>query len=277
MKCNNCGFEYPNETEYCPNCGSHSASVQQNVPSNANVNHAVQTVTQVLRDNLFLVLCILISAATLSSLFSGGFNVLYILYTIFIWLVFANSRKNPADSQLLRNLGGVVLATFIIDIVVIGMVLLAGIVIAAALNHIKANPEYLDQILSYVGEFDPQDIEQLKTALEFSGVLFLVFIVLFCAIGILIAIISYKKIHSFAKSVADSVQNGVLNLKAVTATKVWLILFAIVEMLNIFDCTNALGVISVLCTCGCNIFAYCLVSKLDTLSKNPIDIQTQNM
>ena len=30
------------------------------------------------------------------------------------------------------------------------------------------------------------------------------------------------------------------------------------KMLNIFDCKNALGVISVLCTCACNIFAYCL-------------------
>ncbi|MBQ7045532.1 MAG: zinc ribbon domain-containing protein [Clostridia bacterium] len=266
MRCINCGFDFPDNTEFCPNCGCAAPKPQGNSFFNA-ASSAAETVTNVLRDPLFLVICILISASTVIGLLNNTFNIFNILYAIFLWLVYFNSKKEAVDSKLLRNLSGMVFAVFIFNFVIIGIFFLAGITVAAAINLVGSDPELLNQVLNYIGEFDPASIDAFKDLLSLSGFFFFsVFTVLMALSGVL-NFFSYKKIHNFAKSVADSVQNGVLDLKSITATKVWLIIFAIAEAINIFECRSAFDVASLVCAALAPIFAFCLVNKLEKSAK----------
>ena len=132
MKCPNCGFE--SERNY-PTCSQCQAEIQ--------ANPVAQKILRPLKDALFLVICILMSASCLLSLAADNVPLIEILLTVFLWLTYAQSCKGIADAKHLRCISGTVYADYVITYVAAGLVLVLGLIAAAAFGMFLNDPAFL--------------------------------------------------------------------------------------------------------------------------------------
>ena len=82
-----------------------------------------------LKDPLFLVVCILLSISCLLSLSAGSVPLIDILITVFLWLTYAQARKDIADAGHLRCVSGALYAQYVIVYVVAGLLLVVGVIL----------------------------------------------------------------------------------------------------------------------------------------------------
>lgn len=222
MRCNNCGFENQQDFSFCPQCGN---SV---FPVAAPQSPAASTVLQALKNPLFLVICILMSVSCLLSLTADGVPLIEILLTVFLWLTYAQSRKDIADAKHLRCVSGTVYANYVINYVVAGLVLLMGVIFSVAFSFLAGDPEFLDALLS--GIVDTESLAMVSGIFaSVTGGVILFVCAFAAAIIIVINIFSLRYIHQFAKSVYQSIETGTLELKAAKATKNWLFVLGILS------------------------------------------------
>ena len=258
MKCNNCGFENEQTFQYCPNCG---AAVQLERTLQVSTTDGILLG---LKDSLFLVICILMSGSCLLSFAGGGFNLIYVLITVFLWLTYAQSRKGIADPQHLRCISGTVYAQYVINYVMAGLLVVLGVICAAAFGIIAGNPAVLEEIFSEVIA-DTQAAAQLVQVLgAASGMIILGVCVIVAVIMVLWNVFSLRYIHRFAKSVYRSVQAQTLQIEKVKAAKIWLFILggfdALSALSSLADGEPVVGMASA-CTCGAAIIAGLLIRK----------------
>ncbi len=256
MKCYQCGYEGEQDFTYCPNCGFAA-------PTPVNSSHsAADMILPALKDPLFLVLCILMSASCILSLMASSVPLLNILFTIFLWLTYSQAQKGIADDRHLRCISGTVYAQYIYNYVLAGLLVLLGILFSVLFGSLASNPELIDSILSYIGEFDAETIGVLSTAASLSGGLIMVVCIFAALIIILINVFSLRYIHGFAKSVYQSVQNGSLNLQYTGATKVMMIILTICAGINILSSLeNITALASAIVTFGTSLIPVILINK----------------
>ena len=220
MQCNKCGYESQQHFPYSPQCGDGPQ------PEAVSQNTAAMTVLAALKDNLFLVLCILMSTSCIFSIAADSLPLLNILTTVFLWMVYTQSRKDIVDIAQLRNVSGTIYAQYVINIVLAIIFLVAGVFCAVALSSITDSAEFLE-FLRQIFEADEAILPIAESLAAVSGsILMMIFVIAAFLIGI-INFFSIRYIHRFAKSVYQSVQTGVLDLKHVSATRGWLIVFAV--------------------------------------------------
>lgn len=209
MKCPNCGFESELNHPTCPQC---QAEIQS--------NPAAQKILSALKDALFLVICILMSASCVLSLAADNVPLLSILLTVFLWLTYAQSYKGIADAKHLRCISGTVYADYVINYVVAGLVVVLGLIFAAAFGMLFNEPAFLEEIWVELEIADYVALSQLPAAIP-SGLIVFVSI-LAAGIIVVVNIFSLRYIHRFAQSIYQSIETGTLKLKHATATKVWM-------------------------------------------------------
>lgn len=262
MKCNNCGFELEENVNFCPNCSMATAEAQP-----ISLNPAGDVILNALRDKLFLVLCIFMSVATILG-FKDGVPLLNILYSIFLWLLYAKAYKGEADCAKLRNLSGTVFAAYILNYVLFGIIFVLGIILAAAVGFIANDPDLLgllEQELANSGlELTGFNLADILPYIS-GGIVVVVFGII-SLIGIFVNAFSMRYIHRFAKSVYQSVDSGVLELKSVKGAKNWLLVFGIVGFIsavaNLFN--GDISLVSKIASAAsglCPIFAFVLIQK----------------
>lgn len=219
MKCNDCGFEQAEGFSYCPKCGAGPQPVA------VSQNPAAVAILAALKDKLFLVVCILMSASCILSLAADGLPLIAILSTVFLWLAYAQSRKDIADPKHLRCVSGTVYAEYVILNVVAVLVLVMGMIFAVAFGSLAGNLAFVDTLLEGFIEMDDSIAELAGIfSLVSGGVLMVIFTLAAVMIAVL-NIFSLRYIHRFAKSVYQSIENGVLELKHVGAAQTWLFIF----------------------------------------------------
>lgn len=213
MKCGICGFTNAPQETVCLNCG-------QPLPVE-RLDDAPSQVLRALRDGMFLAICILITvAAGLKVLAGDGFDVIYTLLTVFLWLTYTQAQKGIADSKHLRCISGTVYANYVITFVAAVLVAVLGSVLALALAALGGNTNQWNGLLDMLGEDVLGGLSQVMLGLA-GGVLLLVSAVV--SIGMIVVnIFSMRYIHRFAKSLYQSVDNGVLRLQHSRAAKIWL-------------------------------------------------------
>lgn len=209
MKCTKCGFESELDHPVCPQC---QAEIRP--------NPAAQKILRALRDPLFLVICILMSISCAVSLAADALPLISILITVFLWLTYAQSRKEIADAKHLRCISGAVYANYVITYVVAGLIVIVGIIFTVAFGLIAGNPDFLETFFSELIDVDFAAYSQALTLIP-SGIILVVFVFI-AAILVVINIFALRYIHRFAQSVYQSIEAGVLSLKHVTTTKVWM-------------------------------------------------------
>lgn len=212
MKCPNCGFEGELTYPVCPQC---QAQLQ--------TNPAAEKILGVLKDTLFLVICILMSAVCGLSFIVGNLPLINVLITIFLWLTYAQSKKGIADPKHLRCISGAVYANYVITYVLAGLVALLGVIFGAVFEMVFSDPELINSILSELGDVDVALVTDLLSTLP--GIIVTVAFMLAAAIIIVVNVFSQRYIHRFAKSVYQSIEAGKLEPKHTGAAKIWLFIY----------------------------------------------------
>lgn len=257
MKCTNCGYENQQYFEFCPNCGAVS---QDDVVS---LNPAADKILPFLKDTLFLIICILSSVISLLSLKNGGIPVISILFTVFLWLTYAQAHKDCVNSNHLRSLSGTFFANYVIVYVIFGLVFLAGILFAIIFTAV-ADTTLISEALE---SFDLSADEYsgiFETVLSVSGWLIMFVCTLVSAIGILINFFGMRKIHKLAQSVYRSAENCELDLKCVKPAKIWLYVFGILQAvyaLTLISADTYLDFTKAVCTAATLILTAILINK----------------
>ena len=253
MKCNNCGYECGEDFAFCTNCSAQSAAVAEPI-----ANPVGEKVMAALKDKLFLVLCILITASAFLSLTSGGgLPVFHILFTVFLWIAFAKSRKNIVDTNQLKNLSGTVYAYYIVMSVSTSIVVVCGAV-SIILLAISGGFGMLDSLLSQYNLFGSGLLSKLIFT---SGWLMLVVITIYSVAMLIVTVIGWRKIHRFAKSVYQSIESYSQNVVCATAAKNWVLVFGIVNTVTSLSGSNGGVIISNLCYTAAAVLAYMLINK----------------
>lgn len=264
MKCAYCGFESEQDFSFCSNCGAAAQSSPAVSMSSEPVNAASEKVLNALKDSLFLVLCILMSVSCALTLVDSGPDVLSILFTIFLWLVYAQSRKGVANATHLRSVSGTVYAHYVIINVCAILLVVIGAIIGVAFGALSSDLGFLNEILAELdlGAYETEIISQVLVSV--SGAVFFFAFALVGALLIVINMFSIRYVHRFAKSVYKSIESGTLALRHTKATYAWLIVFAVfsgISLLGNLDSGDFILIASNGVSCAMPIIAAILIKK----------------
>lgn len=265
MKCQFCGFENEEAFSFCPNCGAATQPSTSEVCAPAQpVNTAAETILQALKHPLFFVLCILVSASCALTLIQSGPDVLSILFTIFLWLTYAKSRKDIADASHLRCVSGTLYAQYIIVNVCAILLIVVGAILGLGLFALGSDLSFVNEMLS---ELDlGADVLALFGQLS-TAVLGTVIFIAFVIAGVLMLVVnlfSTRYIHRFAKSVYQSIASGALTLKHAKAAHGWLWAFGVISGIGALGNLGSGDLVLILssgASCAAPIIAAILIKK----------------
>lgn len=268
MKCNNCGFESEKDFEYCMNCGA--AANKSAVPVEAvSLNPVADKVMNALKDNLFLVLCILVSASCVLSIAAGNLPLINILITVFLWLTYADAQKGFANEKHLRNISGTVYASYVITNVACGILIACGVLLGAIVGLFANTPEFISELEAALSEYDLSEfgINMADIPQGFGLIMGLIIAFVFIAVAVIVLIfniLGMKKIHRFAKSVYQGIMYQNPNFENPRATKNWLLFFGICSAISAVSSLTGgsfTAALSTGCAAASEIIAYILIDK----------------
>ena len=260
MKCCKCSFEQEQEFSFCPQCGA-----AQNAPLESEtlqpVNAAAQKVLKALQNPLFFVLCILTSVSCAAQLIESGPNVISILFTIYLWLVYAKSRKGIADVSHLRAVSGTVYAQYIVVNVVAIFLIVVGGICGLAFGALMSDPSFLSELTDLIPSEAAFASDLLASA---SGVILFVVFALLGGLMLVFNWFSYRRIHRFAKSVYKGVESGTLALDHAKSTCTWLYVLGIfsgISLLGNLSSGDLISIASGCASCAAPIIAAVLIKQ----------------
>ena len=263
MKCESCGFENGQDFTFCPNCGAPAQEPTSEV-STVPTNSAADKILRVLQDRLFLVLCILISVSCALQLINSGLDVLTILFTIFLWLTYAQARKGIADAKQLRCISGTVYAQYVLVNVLSILLIVCAAIIGATFGILASDPALMNELFS---AFDAVPIDTNTLAQVLGSLSGIVIFIIFAFIGaamLVVNLFSNRYIHRFAKSVYQSVESGALELKHAKTAYGWLFAFGIFSGISFLGTLGSGDLIAILAdgsACAMPIIAALLIKK----------------
>ncbi|MBO5020208.1 MAG: zinc ribbon domain-containing protein [Clostridia bacterium] len=267
MKCLHCGFETNEEFAFCPNCGKASAEPQTDKTENmaVSINPVEDFVLRILKDKLFLAVCILVSGATIFAIANDNINVIGILMSVFLWLTYASAYKGFADTTQLRNVSGTYYANYIISYVGAILVLVLGVIMAVAFGLAAAGEELMSSIFEEL-EFAAGDtpIDLLIGLLSVSAVGLFAFFAL-VGVGIILVLkFAVKPTHSFIQSIYKSLEKGEFLFCSANTAKNWLLISGILNGASALFCLigfNIEGVLSSGSAAAASIIGSILIDK----------------
>lgn len=265
MKCNNCGNEILENSAFCTFCGSPLTSVEA---TDTPVSAVKEKILNIFKDKLFLVLCILVSVSTVFSIANSNIPLLLILFTIFLWLIYAKAAKNTVDIKNMRCVSGTVFAVYVINWVLIGLLGFAtviGAIITLAIGSTAEFENTINQILSEydfsVNGFDSLLALTTGSIMIIAVVAFIIFLVI-CVIAAIVNIFGMRSLHKFAKSLYISAQIDNFRIEKLNAAKSWLLVFGIGTCISALPCLDDfLAFVTSGCLGVAYILAYILIKK----------------
>lgn len=265
MKCINCGNEIADNSAFCAFCGSPTSPVEE---TETPVSAVHQKLLDIFKDKLFLILCILVSASTVISIASSNVPLLLILFTIFLWLIYAKAAKNTVDIKNMRNVSGTIFASYVISWVAIGLlgfISVIGAVFAFAIGNTVELQSIITEILSEIDySIDGVDALLGLTAGSVMIITAVVLVIVFigCIIGAVINIFGMRSIHKFAKSLYKSAEIDNFCIEKLAAAKTWILVFGILICVSsIFSIGSLKLFLSNGCLGAAYILAYVLIRE----------------
>ena len=223
MKCTHCNFTTAERISYCPNCGAPMVPEEQMYTAPCqNAAESGSRTFAALGSGLFLALCILVSASTLIGCFLGSYSVIGVLFTVFLWMVFAARRSGRIDTARLRCISGTVLAHMIV-VLVFGGLLAVLAVLVMVISLAFGSGILVQSIHDVLNYLYPGAIGSFGWLT--SGVIGIVLIVNAAAF-ITIAIIGLGKLHRFVRSVYRHELDPSVPYECASGARAWAIVFA---------------------------------------------------
>ncbi|MBO4338510.1 MAG: hypothetical protein J5877_01150 [Clostridia bacterium] len=283
MRCEYCQSDFDDNLMNCPVCGAPvpppedkkpdyfsqanesypqaGAPYAQNgfIPAAPMINPLHAKTDMLVKDSLFLATCILNTVATALPLFGDfkGFNVIGVIVTIFLWLIYADGKKNilPNPARI-RIISGCIYATKVILYVVSGLLALMGLLcFFSASSWIKYFTDAFNP-----GTVPADDFERLFSMGGWAIGIGFIFVAGFMAV---LNYFSYGKIHKFVKSCYENIQTGVNALENRNITSVWLIVFTVIMGISaVANITNSpVSAVSLGCQAATCVTSYLLIKK----------------
>lgn len=257
MKCLKCGYENMADSKFCVSCGapinlgapSEPAAPTYTVPtqpvySEPNIqiayNPAAARLTAAAGDSLYLVLCILLSVAALFSL-----SVVTTLIAIFSWLTFVAAKKGNIQSKHLRVISGAVYTDYIVTKIAGILLIVLGalfMLLFIAIGSPSFMMDYFYDIIPY--EYNDFLYTLPDTVFSILGIALGVVCIVVGIISIIINNLGMKKIHSFAKSVYKSVEDGIENYQNTKSVGGWLIAYSVMNASSIIALSSVEEIVS---------------------------------
>lgn len=252
MICPKCSAEIPDDSIFCLNCGASlndaQADVQTEAAPAAELPHYLDPggfsykLREQLKSPMFLVICILLTAAALPI---GQLPILTILFAVAAWITYSNAKKDTPlmDVGGLKFISGTMTASYIINWVAFGCMVLSSVLelvllpfiimaegeISEMLNAEDFLATYNDMLVTIYGEefalAMQGALEQYHNIIEFVySNLVLVFIILTVFLVLYTVVIGiyngvfYSRFKKLAKGMHESYVRGdstKLNFKGV--------------------------------------------------------------
>jgi len=257
MRCTNCGYESEDNFAFCQRCGAAAPEV-------APVNPAADRVFALLKDRLFLAICILLTCAGALTLGTGnGIPVFIALAAIFSWLAYSDAQKGMVNVKHLRHISGTVYANYVVINVVSIIVLVCGIVSTAflALTGSTGIDVPINEITQVIEELTgifvpPEGIYIVLTVT-------VVTLIVIGAVCLVLNVFGMRKIHRFAKSVYQSIITQTPEFEYVRAARNWLIFFGVCGAISALSSltTEIIAALTSLCSASSMIIAVILINK----------------
>lgn len=274
MKCRNCGFEADGDFKFCPVCGAEAVTeYDAYTPPESKTELFKAKLLGMVKDELFMVLCILETISVGAGILGGSFNLFGILFTIFMWLVWSRARSGLLDVASMRRISGTVYATYVIEWVVCGLLAVCGFAMFAISSTIDS---YVNEIYSTLAEFDIAYLyDELIAILREAGITTNIFSILFIILGIVmvvaaiaIAIVNVfgtRKLHRFAKSLYIGAESEDPVVVSANGAAIWMLICGIFNGLSalgsIGDISMIVSATSGACSAAVYILAYVMVKK----------------
>ena len=222
MKCPHCDYERDTAFAFCPMCGMPSTRDTEPI-----VICPTPRILSFVKDDLFFIMCILLTAAVGFSMLSGGFNVIALLITIFAWLTYAGGRKNIVEHGYIRVISGSVYAAYVINNILAIITAIGGILYTAAIfigpifGALSAE-EFITEKIGPMLAVEYTLLALLSAVAMFFGG----FLIILAIIILIFNVCGRKKIHRFIQSIYKSAEAGEENIIGATRIKPWLIIFS---------------------------------------------------
>ena len=188
MKCNRCGYESNEDFKFCPICG-----VDATQENSFMINPAEDLVLSVVKDKLFLILCILMTAASaLSGLLSGSFDIISILITIFLWITYSNGKKNVVQYNNIRNISGTIYAEYVIVNVLSVLFMVISVIIGFCFSLIDGSFDIVEDVLNEFEEFSHYISATTEQLGQFIGI---IIGIVFFVVAVVILLINIREYH----------------------------------------------------------------------------------
>lgn len=231
MKCPNCLKENNYDARYCLYCGSQLfAQTQTNTAWGTKIVEAIKS-------KLFFALCIITSVGLGFCVFSGSINILAVLATIFLWLVYIKAQKGVVDVNNMRNLSGTFYAFYVINYILSALLFLCTGILSlfAGLGYASLTGQIDQSFISEFNEalFSNPLLNSFALELSVSTVIviiwiFVIILLVMSVVTLLINVFANRKIHRFIKSLYQSVNDTQINpLTHSQNATVWLWVFGI--------------------------------------------------
>lgn len=263
MKCSNCGYENANDFEYCVNCGTKSANQKEAMVESVSLNPTADIVLSALKDKLFLVLCILMTASCVLSLAASGMPLISILITVFLWLTYADAQKGFANEKHLQFISGTVYAQYVIMNVVSAILIVCGVLFGALFDMVAGEPDFMSELALLFQEYDLAIENIPQVFIDGMGWFFGVMFAVIGIIALVFNLLMMRKIHRFAKSVYMGIMYQNPNFENPKTVRNWFIFIAVCSGITAIGSIAAgpLALISNACTLVITITVIILLDK----------------
>ncbi len=269
MFCKQCGRELSPDARFCLHCGA-PTSAATNISGQTPPDPLHTRLLPLLNDKLFLAICILVSVSFGLGLLGGTIEVLSLLFTIFLWILFSKGRKNEISVKQMRCVSGTLFAGFVVQIVGGSAAIFGGLMCAVAFLalDIGASWDMLVEEVESLGGTLTLDLPSFMTDSVLWLWLMVLIILVAGAVMLAAAILLNKRIHSYAKTLYMSANTGLQELPPVRTAAVCMVisgsLQAVSAAFNLLN-GNFLGCIPPCCIALCMFFGRTLILKyLDT-------------
>lgn len=178
------------------------------------------------KDTLFLVICILYSVNVGFSLIKLNFPIINILITIFLWLAFVQFKKDVLDPTKIKYISGTVFAKKVINYVISGLLVVAGLFCAVAMTALRSSTAYIN-ILNTLRKYLGASYTVILQWMSAGGIVIFIICVIVAAVTFVLAFLGINSIHKFIQSAYKSMETGVMNVVKAKTASIWLIVFAV--------------------------------------------------
>lgn len=253
MNCPHCGNPVSEAESFCSVCGAPQAAQQPQPPVQQPQQPVGLTLRQLLArlftEPLFLTMCILESvsvaaAILLNGIFSFGNIVTHVpgvLFVIFLWMLYAQSRKGDADPKSMRYISGTCFAVYIVNWVSAGALMLGGLLLCAVGGALSGFMDtVMDAVLGSVSGINAA-LDAFKLTGTALFVVLGIIVILTGVVTMLLNIFGYRNIHRFAQSAYRSAESGVWQPVQLKAAHTWLMVYGILQAIGALSRLSSLS------------------------------------